>query len=341
MAIGRSFCVLLCVGLYACKHQPPVDRRAANELPARADLVFRGSCDASGAVALEAQRFAVADDEDNILRVYDARAPGAPLSASDLTQALGLLGAGGAKEADLEAGTRLGDRALWLTSHGRNSRGERKPSRMRFFATSMPRRGEAAELFGQPYESLLSDLIGSPELARFQLEKAAALAPKSPGGLNIEGLSARHDQRSVFIGFRNPVPQGRALLVPVYNPLSVVHGQRPELGPATLLDLGGLGIRAIALWRDQYLIIAGVAINYEDDARDSRLFRWDGEHAPEPLHVDLHDFNAEALVPFDSEERVLVLSDDGERAVDGSPCKELRDPARKSFRGRWAQLPAR
>lgn len=318
--------------LCACKQQP---LPAASPAPAHGDLVFRGSCDASGAVALDDLRFAVADDEDNRLRVYDARAPGAPLSASDLSRALGLLKHDHAKEADLEAGTRLADRALWLTSHGRSSHGKLQPGRMRFFATTTPQRGEAVELVGTPYDGLLNDLFASPELSRFHLEQAAALPPKAPGGLNIEGLSARRDQRSVLIGFRNPIPQGRALLVPLYNPLSVVSGQRPELGAPTLLDLGGLGIRAISLWREQYWIIGGSAANH---TRDSRLFRWDGEHAPVPLAVDLHDFNAEAFVPFESQARLLVLSDDGERDVDGAPCKERKEPSRKAFRGRWLDV---
>ena len=318
--------------LCACKHQP---LPAASPRPQSGDLLFKGACDASGAVALDDVRFAVADDEDNSLRVYDAQHAGAPLTASDLSAALGLVGREHSNEADLEAGTRVGDVALWLTSHGRSSQGEREPSRMRFFATTIPQHGEAVALVGQVYDGLLTELIGSHALSAFQLDQAAKLAPKSPGGLNIEGLSVRRDQRSVFIGFRNPVPEGRALLVPMYNPLTVVRGQKPELGVPTLLGLDGLGIRAITLWHDQYWIIGGTAENY---TRDSRLFRWDGEHAPEVVQVDLHDFNAEALVAFETQGRLLLLSDDGERDVGGTKCKDLEDPTRKGFRGRWLPI---
>jgi hypothetical protein len=332
MATQRCWLWLWVLGACACKPQP---LPAASAQPGRGELLFRGSCDASGAVPLEALRFAVADDEDNTLRVYDAHAPGAPLSASDLSLALGLVGKKGVKEADLEAGTRLGDRALWLTSHGRNSQGERKHSRMRFFATSTPQRGEAVQVLGRPYEELLTELLESPQLARFQLGRAARLPPKHEGGLNIEGLTARRDRRSVLIGFRNPLPEGRALCVPLDNPLAVLQGQRPTLGAPELLDLGGLGIRAISLWRDEYLIIAGSATS---EPRAPRLFRWDGEHTPVPLTADLADFNPEALVPFEQEQRVLLLSDDGERPVGGTPCKDLRDSSRKGFRGRWVPL---
>src|SRR5687768_12770455 len=88
------------------------------------EVVFQGACDASGAVPLSDRRVVVADDEDNILRVYDAHVGGAPLSKTDLSASLGLPLKGKKKrrapELDLEAATRIGDRAYWLTSHGRN-----------------------------------------------------------------------------------------------------------------------------------------------------------------------------------------------------------------------------
>src|SRR5688572_27491330 len=88
------------------------------------EVVFRGACDASGAVPLSDRRFVVADDEDNILRVYDADTGGAPLTQTDLSPALGLPLKGKkhpeAPELDLEAATRIADRAYWLTSHGRS-----------------------------------------------------------------------------------------------------------------------------------------------------------------------------------------------------------------------------
>jgi hypothetical protein len=39
-------------------------------------VVFEGTCDASGAVPLDARRFAVADDENNVIRIYDAERGG-------------------------------------------------------------------------------------------------------------------------------------------------------------------------------------------------------------------------------------------------------------------------
>ncbi|MFP2933313.1 hypothetical protein ACLESO_50840 [Pyxidicoccus sp. 3LG] len=57
---------------------------------AQAPIVFEGMCDASGAVALGGELFVVGDDEDNVLRVYDARRGGAPVQRVDLSPDLEL-----------------------------------------------------------------------------------------------------------------------------------------------------------------------------------------------------------------------------------------------------------
>ncbi len=133
-----------------------------------------------------------------------------------------------APETDLEAATILGDRALWLTSHGRNSQGKPQPSRLRLFATTGGS-GSPLRLIGQPYTHLLDDLLRAPALASFGLQAAAQKAPKEPGGSNIEGMTAQPDGRSVIIGFRNPVPQGKALVLPLLNPLEMLDGQSGQV----------------------------------------------------------------------------------------------------------------
>jgi hypothetical protein len=301
-----------------------------------ADLVFQGMCDASGAVALEGTRFAVADDEDNVLRVYDGAAGGSPLAASDLSSALDLPYGKKVPEADIEAATRFGEYALWLTSHGLSSHGKYEPARFRFFATHSQPDGSRLTVAGKPYAGLLVDLLEAPQLARFDLASAAQRGPKEEGGLNIEGMTQRADARSVWIGFRNPIPGARALLVPLLNPLSVLlQGARAQFGDPELLDLGGLGVRALALWRGTYLIAAG-GIAHE---AASRLFSWDGHGAPVEIAVDLARINPEALLARDDSADVLLLSDDGALRIDGRPCKKLDDPRQKSFRGLWVHVP--
>ena len=55
-----------------------------------AEVVFTGMCDASGAGPLSAHTFAVADDEANVLRVYDADRGGSPLYERDISAAIGI-----------------------------------------------------------------------------------------------------------------------------------------------------------------------------------------------------------------------------------------------------------
>jgi len=296
-------------------------------------VTFAGSCDASGAVPLADRLFAVADDEDNVIRVYDARRGGGPLRAVDLSPALKLAARPGktAPETDIEAATRVGELAFWLTSHGRSASGKLRPERHRFFATELPAVERPFTLVGVPYERLLEDLIADPRYAAFGLGAASERAPKEPGGLNMEGMTARAEG-GVFIGFRSPVPQGKALIATLLNPAEVVRGSAPaQFGPPLTLDLGGLGVRALSLWRGRYLIIAGGS----GERSSSQLYVWDGAGASRRVRQDLRALNPEGFFSSDVLDAVMLLSDDGTRELGGRACKRLKDPAKKQFRGLW------
>jgi hypothetical protein len=296
---------------------------------------FQGACDASGAVGIDSRRFLLADDEDNVLRVYDAERGGPPLFETDLSPELGLMGRKKGKEADLEGGARIGDTAFFLTSHGRKSDGRQDPNRLLFFATSIPQGADAPRMVGRPYRSLLDDLLRHPLLRDLDLAKSAEVAPKLPGGLNIEGLGEAPDG-SLLLGFRSPVPNGRTLIVPLSNPRAVVDGQPPVLGAPRFLDLGGLGIRALSYFRGNHLIAAGSSGN----GGRGKLYRWDGTNKVTPLEVNAPGFealNPEALFTPEDRPEFLVLSDDGTRLVGSRPCKKLKNSADKRFRGMWVR----
>ncbi len=70
-------------------------------------------------------------------RVYDVERGGKPVLEIDVSSALGLEHPAGA-ESDLEGSTRVGDRAYFLSSHARTSKGKRDPDRLLFFATKLP-----------------------------------------------------------------------------------------------------------------------------------------------------------------------------------------------------------
>jgi hypothetical protein len=298
---------------------------------------YVGMCDASAAVALNNELFAVANDEDNSLRIYHASKGGLPVSSQDLST---LLKVDRKKpETDLEAACWLGDHIYWISSHGRNRDGKFRASRHRFFATKVDQKAGRIQLtaVGRVYVNLLPDLLRDPRLRPFRLDRASLLPPKAAGGLNIEGLCATPED-TLLIGFRNPIPQKRALIVPLLNPTEVINGKISRLGAPMLLDLGGRGIRDIVRWRDRYVIIAGA----HDGSENSKLYEWSGESAPahELTSVTFKNFNPEALIVYpDNAKPLQLLSDDGTVQINGVGCKTLANTNLRKFRAVWVSLP--
>jgi hypothetical protein len=295
---------------------------------------YTGMCDASGAVAVSSNLFAVASDEDNILRLYRSDQPGRPVNQFDFNGFLEVRGK--SLEADLEGAARIGTRAFWIGSHGRNKDGKERLNRHRLFATDITVNDGDFVLTpaGKPCKRLLDDLLADSKFDQFHLAEASRHAPKEPGALNIEGLSATPEGH-LLIGLRNPIPAGKALLIPLLNPNEVIQGNPASFGTAVQLDLGGRGIRDIAWHGGIYLIIAG---SWHGGSH-FQLYRWAGPGSkPEPLCVDrLNDFHPEALIiyPQHGLQEFQVLSDDGTSLIDGCPCKDLKDPNRQVFRSYW------
>lgn len=297
--------------------------------------VYKGMSDASGAVPLGNRFFAVADDESNPLRIYRRDAGGPPVQVVDLSDFLGTDPK--SNEADWEAGTLMGNRAFWIGSHGANRNGKNKPSRHRLFATDIQMDGDNIKLIpvGKPCQSLLSDLINAPQLSAFDFSNGADKAPKTEGALNIEGLCATPDKQ-LLIGFRNPIPEGKALIVPLKNPDDVVFGKPAQLGDPILLDLGGLGIRDIAYYDGTYVIIGG---SYHEGG-PFKLFFWKGPgHDPKHIkHLSFKGLNPEAILIYPDKglNEIQLLSDDGTRTVNGIPAKQTPMEDRQ-FRSIWVK----
>lgn len=304
-------------------------------------LTYSGICDASAAVPIDASRFVVADDEDkaNSLRVYQKDKSGqAAYVSPSLSDYLQI---NKKKESDIEGATRIGDRIYWISSHGTNNDGEAKPFRHRFFATDIKVTKDAISLepVGKPFVDLVKVLENSEDLKAFKLGEAAKLATKSKDGLNIESLTRTPDNQ-LLIGFRAPIIDEKALLVPLANPQAVLEQQaKPVLGKPILLDLGGLGIRSIEYSdaKKSYFIVAGA---YGKEKK-FQLYQWSGNvaDAPKLINVDFQGLNPEVLIVYPEEpNRVQILSDDGTEPVNGTECKDLSKAEKKSFRGLWLTI---
>lgn len=304
---------------------------------------FFQTCDASAGVCVGGRLFAVASDEDNWLRIYDRKQPGPPLQAVNLSP---LLGIAAGEETDIEGATQIGDVSYWIGSHGADKNGTPSSSRQFLFALRMELSGGKVSyaLAGRPYHKLLDDLAAAPGQRRYDLTSASTRPPKDEGALNIEGLSVFNDE--LLIGFRNPIPNAHALLVPLKNPQAIMAQQedntvRAELGDPIELDLGGRGVRSIEYSPADgvFWIVAGSF----DAERNFALYRWKGPgHTPRDMDVEFGEWNPEGLIVWPDRPRLLqILSDDGERTLEeideDRPCKKLPLESRR-FRSGWVKL---
>jgi len=295
-----------------------------------APVIFTGACDASGVVSLSGDLFVMASDEDNILRFYRFSQPGPPLQRFDLNPLL--TSKRKSPEADLEGATRLGDEVFFIGSHGRNAAGKLAPARHRLFALTLTETNGtvAVQPVGRPYTRLTEELARDPKYLRFDLDAAAKLAPKAPGGLNIEAIAAT-SEGTLLIGFRSPIPNGRALLAQLRNPDAVLAGKPPDFGEPILLDLGGLGLRDMTATTNGFYLLAGSVAG----GGRSRLFFWaGGTAAPRAVtDVEFHKSNPEGIsrLQIDGRADFLIVSDDGTRLMEGQECKTLPE-AQRQFR---------
>jgi hypothetical protein len=292
---------------------------------AQDSTLYHGMCDASAAVALDATYFVVANDEDNDLRIFRRGQPQAVVTLP-LSRYLNTT-----READLEGAARIGTRIYWISSHGRNSSAKVRTDRYRFFVTEIDAATSPPALrpLITPHTDVLRQMLEAGGLRSWRLAEAAKLAPEAEGGLNIEGLADTVDGK-LLIGFRNPVRNGKALVVTLRNPQQAATGSAADFGPAIGLDLGGRGVRAIERLDSGYLVVGGPTAEIGDFA----LYRWSGLAANVPQRlpdVAFGTLRPEALFTWPHNGLVQVLSDDGGIVAQGVACKD-RPAGQRSFR---------
>jgi hypothetical protein len=314
-------------------------------------VTHSGLCNASAGLRFGEGMFVVADNENaapTLLHLYKAGQSGPELAVGRIAKEAVAQVDDGSLEMDLEGAARLGPLVYWIGSHsageGPGAAGAPRPNRQRLFATRLglesgdKGKGVAVtvEPVGRPYQTLLADLKADPRYAPFGLDQAAKLPGKAKDGLNIEGLAATPNGQ-LLIGFRNPLPQGKALVAPLTNPGAVLGGEAARFGEPVLLELGGLGIRSLEMVNGSLLIVAGPSgpgKPKDGPAVPSALYRWNGqfESAPELLRLFGSElgkslFNPEAL--FVEGDSLVLLSDDGKLAIDGKRCENLPRPKQR------------
>ncbi|MEO7309228.1 MAG: T9SS type A sorting domain-containing protein [Chitinophagaceae bacterium] len=340
---------------------------AASGVPASTRF-HTGTSVASTAQAVDNNLMLVGDDENQLLRLYNRQNSGLPVNGFDFSNMLNLPDSSGgiAREVDIEASTRVGNRIFWMGSHTNASNGNTRPNRSRIFATDISGTGAATTLsYVGRYDGLKTDLINwdvtnghglGANYFGFAAGSAPGVAPEvaDGSGFNIEGLTMAPNGTTGYISFRAPIvpasARTKALIVPVTNFTNLVNGN-PTTSPALFaapiqLDLGGRGIREIKRnGSGQYLIIAGPHDGSTGVApKDFRLYTWSGNAGDAPLlrGADLTALNVggsfESIVdlpdPLTDASTIQFLIDNGDAIFynDGTNAKDLSQNNLKKFR---------
>ena len=318
--------------------------------------IYRHMCDGSAGVAVDDAHFFAANDDDQTIRLYrNDNSPGEPLAAFNFSRELG---ADADNECDIEGAAEIDHVVYWITSHGRDKDGDLSPARHRLFATTLKGKKEKARLeWVGRYDQLAQDLCdiscwttsdkrstrrvvrAITRATRLEDDKVKKLAPKKRG-LNIEGLAAGPGG-ILMIGLRNPIPGGRAIVIPLQNPAALISGedQKARFGHPARLKLGGRGVRSLCYApaiRD-YVIIAGRA----DSEGPFRLYRWSGAPDDKPKAgeklKEFDGFAPESIITYGESPRIQILGDGGSLSHGGDECKD-RPEEQKFFTDRWRYL---
>lgn len=275
-------------------------------------------------------RFLVVEDEQSHPLSLVTIGAGGSVDSTPLTAGLFQMFNGFWKLDDLE-GLAL-DRAGFvygITSHSRDDDGDEKKSREKLVRFRVEGK--------RVVDSKVVDGL-KPALTKRHsvLAQAAQVRDvKASGGLNIEALEISPDQKRLLIGFRSPLRDGRALIASVENPSAMFDSDKaPRIAPVLEeLDLGGQGIRGLSYVpaMGAYLVIGGPATR---EPANFGLWRWSGEQGAPARRVTvpgLRSFEkAEGVSPavVGGMERIVIVSDDGNRDAGRSASYLLLDPTR-------------
>ncbi len=202
------------------------------------------------------------------------------------------------------------DRVYAVTSHSVTEKGETGKNRSKLVRFTIVGDEIAEPVVVNGLEAALADNF--PVLRRAVAERT----------LNIEALSLNESGERLLLGFRAPLDHQGNALVAVLEDLDGLFSERPEFRfkPALIhLDLGGDAIRGMSYdpRLRGYLIVAGSS--EKGSGRENRVWFWRGDSGavPRPVVVDGRTgvANGEGIAPvrIGGEDRILIVSDDGDR----------------------------
>ena len=280
-----------------------------------------GFAEASAAAFIGDDRYAVASNESDVLRIYR-------LGRSEPVARIDLRGLTGHDKSDIEGSAVHGDVVYWMASFSLGKRDRDKVLDER-------RENKVVEDRGKKRRVLFSTRIvaGSdgPTLAPVGIAKIdlKARLMKEAGDdvvtFNIEGLAAT-PEGALLLGTRSLLG-GAAKVVRLENPDELIAGGPdvvPKFGQTASLDLEGRGIRSLERIGDRYLIVSG---GPEDDSKVGwALWWWSGKPGEAAVkwknQPDIGDLTPEFAIELSDHRGILLGSDDG----DLMKTKGLKDP---------------
>ena len=141
-----------------------------------------------------------------------------------------------------------------------------------------------------PASHTISEMQGIEDLKGLLIKNVPELSGaqgqiRTEAAINIEGLGWDPNGKRLLFGFRNPVVDGKAMVVPVSlkDPAGAFTADNMSFAPAVKFDLEGLAIRSIEFdaAKGKFLLIAGAT---EGEKKEGfSLWSWDGSGTPAKL----------------------------------------------------------
>ena len=294
---------------------------------------YRETCDGSGALALSFTYFVDINDENQGARIYQRAMPTAPIQTIDLSAGLGVAAN---TEVDLEDLEQIGNRVFMTASHGRKTSGALDRARYKFAAFDL---GGSAPSFtltsAGTSNALLDQMLVAANWVAPNTTVIAALTTSSKlddnndaslarelMGTNIEAL-ANDGTGKLLIGFRNPRPGNKAIVVSLVNPDAALTGTA-RFGAAAELDLGGLGIRGMTYSPVHHAVLL-IAGPHDAATGPFKLYKWSGGLTDAATFVAMINPPAgsapEAVVAYPNTKDVQIVFDGGDADINGTICK--------------------
>ncbi|NLJ54079.1 MAG: hypothetical protein GX344_08110, partial [Intrasporangiaceae bacterium] len=220
-----------------------------------------------------------------------------------------------------------------ITSHSPTKKDGRKPEREQLLRFQI-KGGQVGDIGS--YTGLHTALGGAEALKASILEKTGEEIDFHE--INIEGLSFHKATGNLLLGMRSPMVGADSLIIVIENPEEVLAGSAaPQFGDPIMLDLQGGGIRALSY--DPVLGSFLIVNEIEDAEGDkmSQMWSWTGDPADPPTAlempgmIDLNNVESVDSVTVGGEDRLLIMSDEGDPKKDRPAKYLLLD---------YAQLPA-